>query len=34
MPAEGAALLRWMSDDETRWRAGSLDAVIVLGALL
>jgi hypothetical protein len=25
MPAEGEALLRWMSEDETRWRATSLD---------
>ncbi len=25
MPAEGEALLRWMSENETRWRAESLD---------
>lgn len=32
MPAEGEALLRWMSEDETRWRAASLDEVAPIAA--
>jgi len=28
MPAEGEALLGWMSEDERRWRAGALDEFV------
>lgn len=31
MPAEGEALLRWMSEEETRWRAASLDDLAAVG---
>jgi hypothetical protein len=31
MPAEGEALLRWMAEDETRWRATSLDDLAPVG---
>lgn len=33
MPAEGEALLRWMSENETRWRAESLDDLAPLAEL-
>lgn len=31
MPAEGEALLQWMAEDETRWRATSLDDLAPVG---
>lgn len=31
MPAEGEALLQWMSEDEARWRARSLDELPAIG---
>jgi hypothetical protein len=28
MPAEGEALVKWMTTDENRWRASSFDEVV------